>query len=300
MQRVEMALEAALIVMRNGGSTVAANRTFTNVLRGSKKEGVSAAWRLDFIAATIAGEGRSSTVVRPVGPSGVNLTRVSEVAVLAERVAQGEVAVTAFEAELARIRKLPSPYNRWLAMVAAAGLSGALSQFAGGDWGSFGIAFVAAGVGQVLRSQLQAGNVAVANVTLLCGVLSACMAGVALRAGFSQAAPVALIASVVYLAPGLPLINGFVDVLSHKFLFVGLERIASAAYLFLVLAIAIALAYASILADTAVRSTHEPVDDSGEQSVGSGFRHRIWRFTGHSGPSAGFLFCVRLHGALCS
>ena len=123
-QPVEMALEAALIVMQNGGSTVAASRTFTNILRGYKKEGVSAAWRLDFIAATSAEEGRSSTVVRPVGPSGVNLTRVSEVAVLAERVAHGEVAVADFDAEVARIKKLPSPYNRWLAMVAAACLCG--------------------------------------------------------------------------------------------------------------------------------------------------------------------------------
>ena len=131
---------------------------------------------------------------------------------LAERVAQGEVTVADFDAEVARIKKLPSPYNRWLAMVAAACLSGALSQFAGGDSGSFGIAFVAAGVGQVLRSQLQARNMAAANVTLMCGVLSACIASVALRAGLSQVAPVTLIASVVYLAPGLPLINGFADV----------------------------------------------------------------------------------------
>ena len=61
-QPVEMALEAAAIVMRNGGSTVAANRTFTNILRGYKKEGVAAAWRLDFIVATVpkkAGRPRS-------------------------------------------------------------------------------------------------------------------------------------------------------------------------------------------------------------------------------------------------
>ena len=242
-----MALEAALVVMQNGGSTVTASRTFANVLKGYKKEGVSAAWRLDFIAATSVGEGLWSTVVRPVGPSGVNLTRVSEVAVLSERVAHGKVTVADFDAEVARIKKLPSPYNRWFAMVAAACLSGALSQFAGGDWGSFGIAFVAAGVGQRLRSQLQAANVAAAYVTLLCGVLSACMASVALRAGFSQETAVTLIASVVYLAPGLPLINGFVDVLSHRFLFVGIQRIASAAYLFLVLAIAIALAFTAVL-----------------------------------------------------
>ena len=55
-----------------------------------------------------------------------------------------------------------------------------------------------AGIGQNLRSQLQARKLAAANVTLLCGLLSACLTGVALRAGFSQVVPVTLMASVVY------------------------------------------------------------------------------------------------------
>ena len=247
MRPVEMALEAALIVIRNGGSTVAANRTFTSVVKAAKLQGVSTVWRLDFIAATSEAEGRASTVVRPIGPIGVNLARVSAVAVLGERVARGEVALAHFDAEVARIKALPSPYNRWVAMVAAACVAGGLSQFAGGDWGSLGIAGVAAGVGQVLRSQLQARKMPAANVTLLCGLLSAGIASVALRGGFSHVVPVTLIASVVYLAPGLPLINGFVDVVSHTFLFAGIERIANAAYLFLVLAIAVALASVAIL-----------------------------------------------------
>jgi uncharacterized membrane protein YjjP (DUF1212 family) len=244
---VEMALKAALIVIRNGGSTVAANRTFASVVKAAMLQGVSTVWRLDFIAATSEAEGRASTLVRPIGPIGVNLARVSAAAVLGERVASGEVALAHFDAEVARINELPSPYNRWVAMVAAAGVAGGLSQFAGGDWGSLWIAGVAAAVGQVLRSQLQARRMPAANVTLLCGLLSAGLASVALRGGFSQVVPVTLIASVVYLAPGLPLINGFVDVVSHTFLFVGIERIANAAYLFLVLAIAVALASVAIL-----------------------------------------------------
>ena len=106
---------------------------------------------------------------------------------------------------------------------------------------------MAAGIGQFLRSLLQARKLAVAPVTLVCGVLSACIAGVGLRLGLSQTAPATLIASVIYMVPGLPLINGFVDMVSHKYLFVGLERIANAAFLFLILAIAIALAYAVVM-----------------------------------------------------
>jgi uncharacterized membrane protein YjjP (DUF1212 family) len=246
MQPVEMALEAALIVMQNGGSTAAADRSFTNVLAGYKKEGVSAVWRLDFIAASSTGEGQASTAVRTVGPIGVNLARASEVAVLGERVAKGEVATATLGAELARIRTLPSPYNRWVTITAAACTAAFFSQIAGGDWGSLAIAFVAGAVGQFLRSLLQARKLAVAPVTLICGVLSACIASVGLRLGFSQVAPATLIASVIYVVPGLPLINGFVDVASHKYLLVGVERMINAAFLFLVIAIAIAFAYTVI------------------------------------------------------
>lgn len=246
MQPVDMALEAALLVIRNGGSTVAAERTLANILKGYKTEGVAVVWRLDFIAATRTAEGQSSTFLRPVGPIGTNLARASAVTVLAERVAQGSVAIAALETELDRIRQLSSPHNRWVMAVAAAVTAGSVSQIAGGDWGSFGIAVVAGGVGQCLRSLLQARKLAVAPVTLICGLLSAMIAGVGLRLGLSQIVPVVpatLMASVFYMVPGLPLINGFVDMVSHKYLVVGFERIMNAAFLFLILATAIAFAY---------------------------------------------------------
>jgi len=247
MQAVERALDVALIVMQNGGSTVMVDRTFQNILKGYKQDGVSAAWRLDFVAASSAAEGQSSTVLRPVGPIGVNLVRASEAAVLGERVARGEVNTAALVSEVERLKALAPPYNRWVMIAAAACTAAFFSQIPGGDWGSLGIAFVAAGIGQFFRSLLQAMKFAVAPVTLVCGVLSACIAGVGLRLGLSQMAPATMIASVIYMVPGLPLINGFVDVVSHKYLFVGLERIANAAFLFLLLAIAIALAFGVVM-----------------------------------------------------
>ncbi len=39
MQAIERALDVALIVMRNGGSTVMADRTFRNILKGYKQDG---------------------------------------------------------------------------------------------------------------------------------------------------------------------------------------------------------------------------------------------------------------------
>ncbi|MCU0290422.1 MAG: threonine/serine exporter family protein [Thermoanaerobaculaceae bacterium] len=247
MQPLEWALDVALIVMRNGGSTAMADRTFENVLRGFREDRVPVVWRLDFVAATGVAEGESFTVLRPVGPIGVNLVRASEAAVLGERVARGEVDTAALAGEVERINALAAPYNRWVMTAAAACTAAAFSRILGGDWGALGIACVAAGLGQLVRSLLQAMKIAVAPVTLVCGLLSACVAASGLRLGLSQTASAALIASVVYMVPGMPLINGFMDIVIQHRLLVGLERIANAVFLFLVLTIAIAFAQTVVM-----------------------------------------------------
>jgi len=247
MEQVERALDVGLIVIKNGGSTTAADRAFHNILKGYKQEGTSAVWRLDFVAATSSSEGQPSTVLRAVGPIGGNLLRASEAVVLSDRAAKGETATASIGPEVERINSLAPPYNRWVMIAAAACCAAFFSRIPGGDWGALGIAFVAAGVGQFLRSMLQARKMAVAPVTLICGVLSACIAGIGLRMGLSQTVPATAIASVIYMVPGMPLINGFVDMTTHKYLFVGLERIANAVFLFLALAIAIALANAFVM-----------------------------------------------------
>jgi uncharacterized membrane protein YjjP (DUF1212 family) len=244
MRVIDVALDAALLVMRNGGSTVAADRTFLNVLKGCEKGGVTAVWRLDFVATSAEAPIECSAVVRPVGTTGVNLSRVSAAMHLAERLAKRRFAVAEFAAELERVKTLPSPYSRQVTIAAAACAAGAFSQVAGGDWGSLAIAAAAAAAGQLLRPLLQANGRPVALVTLACGVLSALVAAVGVRLNYSQTAAATLIASVIYMVPGLPLINGFIDMTSQKYLLVGMERGLNAAFLFLVLAISIAMAIA--------------------------------------------------------
>jgi uncharacterized membrane protein YjjP (DUF1212 family) len=247
MRAVERALDVALIVLQNGGSTAMADRTFQNILRGHGEQSGSATWRLDVVSVCGMADGRSWTVLRPVGAIGVNLVRTSEAVVLGERVARGEVDVADLDSEIARIRAIAPPYGHWTLVAAAACTAAIFSRIPEGDWGAAGIAFVAAGIGQFLRLRLQAMKVTVANVTFACAVLSACLAALGLRLGLTQAAPAAVVASVVYMVPGLPLINGFVDVISHKHLLVGFERIANASFLFVVLAVAIAIADAVVM-----------------------------------------------------
>ena len=100
MKPVDMALDLALIVMQNGGSTNMVDRTFQNVLKGCKKGEASAVWRMDFVVVSNPSEGEMSTIIRPIGAIRVNLLRASEATVLGERVARGEVDIVAMDSDV--------------------------------------------------------------------------------------------------------------------------------------------------------------------------------------------------------
>jgi len=247
MRSVETALDVALIVMENGGSTAMADRAFRNILKGFGQEGFQAAWRLDLVTVSGEADGRPLTVLRPIGKIGTNLARVSEAVVLGQRAAKGEVDAGVLPAEVEHVRAVAPPYGRWTVLAAAASVSAIISRLSGGDWGAFGIAFAAAAIGQFVRSLPGARKIAVAPLTLFCGIISTGLAAIALRLGGSPMIQATLIASAFYMVPGPPLINGFVDMVSHKHMVVGLERLVNATFLCLMLAVAIAFAYTAVL-----------------------------------------------------
>src|SRR5207248_2560731 len=162
------------------------------------------------VAFTILSDGERSTAFRQIAPSVVNLLRVSEATALADKIAKGTTNVADIADEVQRIKTLASPYNLPIPVVAAAITAASFCQFVGGAWGGFGSCLVTGAIGQVVRSRLVAHNLAAARVTLICAVVSACIAALGLRGGISAVVPATLIGSIGYMMPGLPLVNGFI------------------------------------------------------------------------------------------
>src|SRR5579863_7395459 len=178
---ISAALDVSLIIMENGGSTVRAERAFTNVLKGLNVEGVTTLWRYDFVAVAQTAGAEPETLIRPIRPPGANLLRVAEASTLAERIANDRFDQADIPSEVNRIRNIPSPYNTWLVILAAALTAGLFTHFIGGNWGGFGIAFVAAAIGQAVRIALQARKFGGAITTMACALLSALIAASGLR-----------------------------------------------------------------------------------------------------------------------
>jgi uncharacterized membrane protein YjjP (DUF1212 family) len=238
---VQDAVQAALIVLENGGTTGLAERTFNNVLAGFQKSGVAAIWRIDYVsvAATLE-NGYTASLVTPVGPIGFNLTRVLVASDLGEQVAKHPLAPATLAHEIERIRTLPTPHNRWVMALAAAGAGAFFAKTAAGDSAALVICAAAAGTGQFLRSLFQTIGLSRASATFLSAFCSGLLAMVGIRLGLTQTTAATLLGSVIYTVPGLLLINGFLDLTTERHLVVGSERLLHALFLFFVVTIAIA------------------------------------------------------------
>jgi len=243
---IEAALDVALLVMENGGSTFRASQTFQVMLSGFKASEVTSVWHLDSVMVFVQRKGQTTTMMRPIGAAGINLSRVSAAWALARQLEAGAIALPDIPAEIERINALASPYGPSVRVAIAAFTAASFSQLIGGDWGSFALAGVAGGVGQLMRIKLQARHLSTAMVTFLCAILSAFIGSLGLRVGWSQVVPATLIGSVGYMIPGLPLANGFADLISQRTLSAGIERILNAVLLFLMLTIGIAVADAIV------------------------------------------------------
>lgn len=241
MTPADIALRGALIVLRNGGTTTAAARVFGKLLAALGERPSPAVWRLDFVAISVAG---AQVAFELVGPVSSHLSRVSEAMLLADRAARGEVAAAELAPRLSEIERLASPYPRWLGVVAAAIAGGAFARFAGGDLGGQLLAAGGAALGQTLRAPVAKLGMSATATTFACAATSACVGSIGLRLGWSTTTSATLVASVIELVPGLPLINGFLELRSREHLIVGLQRIVDALAVFLALALALALAYA--------------------------------------------------------
>jgi uncharacterized membrane protein YjjP (DUF1212 family) len=108
------------------------------------------------------------------------------------------------------------------------------------------VVFVAAAVGQFIRSLLQKRNFSRYAVTFFCALISGFIAVAGLRLGLSAVAGATLIGSIIYMVPGVPLINGFIEIASGAHFFVGLQRLLDATSLFFILTIAVGIANSAL------------------------------------------------------
>lgn len=153
---------------------------------------------------------------------GVNFKIISGISRLSWDFAALKLSLVQARSELKRIEQLPH-YSRWLVLPLVA-LAGAAFCFTfGGGWQEMLITFAATFIGLLLKQELVKKKFNIYIVTFLSAFAAAFVTGVAFRWGFGQQIEHALSTCVLFLVPGVPLINCFTD-LVDGYIINGIDR----------------------------------------------------------------------------
>jgi uncharacterized membrane protein YjjP (DUF1212 family) len=204
------------------------------------------------MTATARRGGEQITLVRHVGPLGINACRLGSLERLADEQPTG-LTPGALGAKLDAIEAAAPEHPIAVVAVAVGLASAAFSYLNGGNLAGVLAAFVAGGAGQLLRSLLLGRHFNQYAVTAFCATVAAglyCAAAALLAdAGLQPGHGVGVIAAVLFLIPGFPLVAALLDLLQHQTA-AGMVRLAYG--MTLLLAAAFGLAMVVVVASVAV------------------------------------------------
>lgn len=158
-------------------------------------------------------------------PHGVNFKIVSGISRMSWRVVDERWTMTMMRKELQRLAAL-QPYPR-LAILLMVGLAGAaFCRLAGGDPVEMAIAFAASLLGLVVRQEAHARHFNPYLCVYLAALTAALVSGAFMKFDSHHSLEHAFATSVLFLVPGVPLINAFSDLMDGNFL-TGLSRMTN-------------------------------------------------------------------------
>ncbi len=235
----ELLSEIAITLMMNGANT---SRTLKNTQRIANALGYEADFFFSLSGAVLSVRDRKTnemhTIVRAIPHVGVNFEIVSEISILSWRVVHENIDVREVSEHFARIKAIkhyPKP-----AIWFFVGLAGAsLSRILGGTWMEFFVAFLATVLGLMIRQLLTEKRFNTFIVFAVASFTAVSMVNIfRITTGFDLNS--AFAASVLFLIPGVPLINSFIDIL-EGYVMQGIARGTYGSMLIFVIAIGLFL-----------------------------------------------------------
>jgi uncharacterized membrane protein YjjP (DUF1212 family) len=244
--------------MLRAGDTAAQTREWMEILgRKLKVDHLSVGITLDSIVTSGQLDARTTTVVREIGPPGVNAERLGALESLAA-ISEQSVLPEAITGQIKAIEKRPPLYKIGWVAAAVGPACGGFAFLNGCGLPEIIAASIGGGIGQGLRVVLARRRLNQHFVAALCAIVAASayllVAAATARLGFGAANhPGGLISSILFLAPGFPLVAAQLDLVQYQTT-AALTRLIYGVMLFL----AATFGFSIVVGVTGTNIAHQP------------------------------------------
>ncbi len=240
---LDLALKAGLLVHQSGGDTARTGQTIRRMARALGAERAESAISSLNIGLTVARGHENETAFRKAPHMGANFTLLSSVEQVVEGVESGRVGAAGAHTLLDDLHNRRHFYPRWLIALTVGLSCGGFAALFGGDTMAIIDTTLGAAIGMALRLWLHGRHYKPFLFALASSFIALLIAGALAQWGpMASATPeFARAASVLFLIPGVPLINGASDLFNANYLN-GLVRITMGVVFVVGIALGVSLA----------------------------------------------------------
>lgn len=220
---VDVMLCVGQAVLEAGAATFRAEQAMAHIGLGLGAERLELYITPTGIVATAICGNEQRTRVGRVGSLGVNMSQVLALYQLTRTVALTGGTLAGVRGQIAAIQAAPRALPAWTTIPAVAAACGAFAQILGAGWGEFCAAAAGAGLAQWLRQRLHSLGMNTQAATAACAFVASLVAWAVCQWLPTDQPDLAVIASVLLLVPGVPLVTSVLD-LSNNDLVSGISR----------------------------------------------------------------------------
>ncbi|MFI3304603.1 MAG: threonine/serine exporter family protein [Rikenellaceae bacterium] len=181
------------------------------------------------------GQVESITLVRSTKHMALNFNVVSELSSLSWHIHDEEITIPQAREKFEAIMNTPR-LSQWIVIPLVASANASFCRLFQGDWVSCCMVFVSTFIAFSIRQQLMKRHLNHAVIFAIVAMVASFIAGQALVFGWGETPNIAVATSVLFLIPGVPLINSLMDLLEGHVL-TGISRFVNATMLIIGIAI---------------------------------------------------------------
>jgi uncharacterized membrane protein YjjP (DUF1212 family) len=206
-------LEIGTILMSSGANTT---RIRTTISRIAEAFGYSTellvTHRAIMLSVSDNGQNNFFSSLKRTSPHGVNFKVVSGISRMSWRIIEEKWDIEQIKVELTRLETLP-PYPRILILLFVSLAGSSFCRLFGGQFIEMGIVFIATFAGLFIRQEAVKRNFNPYVCVYFGAVVASLISGLSIKFNFGATPETAFATSVLFLIPGVPLINIFIDLL---------------------------------------------------------------------------------------
>lgn len=207
------ALKAARILLESGARVKVVHEGAALVVRGLGADTIGMRAGYASLEITVSHGGNTITRMTTVGPHGVNHRLDHALRDLCLKVSRGDMSVADVDAAIDDLVRATPRYGAATVAIAVGIACAAFGRLLGVDWAAFLPIFVAGTVGQYVRHLLRSRGINPYVVAAVIAFLAAALGGAGAKLAHSGTVPLAMIAAILLLVPGVPATNAQTDIM---------------------------------------------------------------------------------------